>query len=112
MGRIEYDKAYYISEETYDKFMVRGFPKKGDILMTTEAPLGCIAKLNRDNISVAQRLLTLRGKKEVLDNNYLMYFLTSKRGQYELHSRASGSTVQGIKRSEFEFVKILLPPLQ
>lgn len=109
MGKIDYSQAYYISEETYKSFMVRGFPKKGDILMTTEAPLGCIAKLDRDNISIAQRLLTLRGKAGVLNNDYLMYYLTSRIGQHELHSRASGSTVQGIKRSEFEHVKILLP---
>ena len=109
MGYIDYNQAYYISQETYDKFMVRGFPKKGDVLMTTEAPLGCIAKLDRDDVSVAQRLLTLRGKENILDNNYLLYYLTSKRGQYELNSRASGSTVQGIKRSEFEYVKIVLP---
>jgi len=110
MGKIDYSQAYYISQETYDKFMVRGFPKKGDVLMTTEAPLGCIAKLDRDDVSVAQRLLTLRGKEGVLDNDYLMFYLTSRRGQYELQSRASGSTVQGIKRSEFEHVQIVLPP--
>lgn len=109
MGYIDYNQAYYISQETYDKFMMRGFPKKGDVLMTTEAPLGCIAKLDRDDISVAQRLLTLRGKEGILDNDYLLYYLTSKRGQYELNSRASGSTVQGIKRSEFEYVNIVLP---
>ena len=109
MGRINYSQAYYISEVTYNTFMVRGFPKKGDILMTTEAPLGCIAKLNRNDVSVAQRLLTLRGKKGVLFNDYLMYFLTSRIGQHELHSRASGSTVQGIKRSEFKNVEIILP---
>ena len=53
MGYIDYNQAYYISPETYKNFMVRGFPKKGDILMTTEAPLGCIAKLDRENITVA-----------------------------------------------------------
>lgn len=110
MGEIDYSQAYHISKETYKKFMTRGFPKKGDILMTTEAPLGCIAKLDRDDISVAQRLLTLRGKRNILSNDYLMYYLMSRRGQHELLSRASGSTVQGIKRSEFERVKILLPP--
>lgn len=109
MGRIEYSQAYHISPEEYKKFMVRGFPKIGDILMTTEAPLGCIAKLDRDDVGIAQRLLTLRGKKDILDNNYLMYYLTSTKGQHELHSRASGSTVQGIKRSEFIKVNILLP---
>lgn len=111
MGKIDYSQAYHISAIEYKKFMVRGFPKKGDILMTTEAPLGCIAKLDRDGVSVAQRLLVLRGKKGVLDNDYLMYYLMSRRGQYELQSRASGSTVQGIKRSEFEHVLIPLPEL-
>ena len=110
MGKIDYSQAYYISKETYDKFMGRGFPKKGDVLMTTEAPLGCIAKLDRDDVSVAQRLVTLRGKEGVLDNDYLMFYLTHRRGQHELQSRASGSTVQGIKRSEFEYVQIVLPP--
>jgi len=107
MGYIDYSQAYYISKETYDAFMVRGFPKIGDVLMTTEAPLGCIAKLDRDDVGIAQRLLTLRGKKKVLDNDYLMYYLISRRGQHELQSRASGSTVQGIKRTEFEKVNIL-----
>ena len=36
----------------------------------------------------------------------------SRIGQYELKSRASGSTVQGIKRTEFSRVNIILPPLQ
>ena len=109
MGYIDYSQVYYISEETYKNFMVRGFPKNGDILMTTEAPLGCIAKLDKDKITPAQRLLTLRGKTGVLDNDFLMYFLMSENGQHELHSRASGTTVQGIKRSEFINVKITLP---
>ena len=111
MGYIDYNQAYFISPETYKHFMVRGFPKKGDILMTTEAPLGCIAKLDRENITVAQRLLTLRGKSNLLDNDYLMFYLMSRIGQYELKSRASGSTVQGIKRTEFSQVNIILPPL-
>ncbi len=109
MGEIDYSQAYFISKETYKEFMVRGFPKVGDILMTTEAPLGCIAKLDRDDVSVAQRLLTLRGKEKQLDNDYLMYYLMSPIGQYELLSRASGSTVQGIKRSEFEKIDIVMP---
>jgi len=112
MGYIDYNQAYYVSKKTFDKFMVRGFPKRGDVLMTTEAPLGCIAKLDRDDICIAQRLLTLRGKKDVLDNDYLKCYLTSRRGQHELTSRASGSTVQGIKRTEFEKVNILLPKFE
>ena len=109
-GYIDYDNAYYISKETYEKFMVRGIPKKGDILMTTEAPLGCIAKLDQEGIGIAQRLLTLRGKSNLLNNDYLMYYLMSNIGQHQLQSRASGTTVTGIKQAEFRKVLISLPP--
>ena len=64
---IDYSNCYYISKEEYDRFMVRGFPKTGDILLTTEAPLGMAAKLDRDDVAIAQRLLTLRGKEGILD---------------------------------------------
>lgn len=112
MGYIDYDLAYHIDKETYDKFMVRGFPEVGDILLTTEAPLGCVATLDKDNVCVAQRLLTLRGKDGVLDNEYLKYYLMSRQGQHQLLSRATGSTVQGIKRTEFKKVLIALPPIK
>lgn len=69
---IDYNNCYYISEDEYKRFMVRGFPKIGDILLTTEAPLGMTAKLDRDDVAIAQRLLTLRGKAGILDNDYLM----------------------------------------
>ncbi len=111
MGFIDYSQAYCISSQTFGKFMVRGIPKKGDILLTTEAPLGCVARLNRDNIATAQRLLTLRGKLDILDNDYLMYYLMSSIGQHELLSRASGSVVIGIKQSEFRKINITLPPI-
>lgn len=112
MGAIEYSKAYYVSQETYNKFMVRGLPKVGDVLLTTEAPLGCVARLDRDDVCLAQRLITLRGKAGVLDNDYLRFYLSSRIGQHELTSRASGSTVQGIKRSEFSKISIVLPPYE
>ena len=92
--------------------LVRGFPKKGDIILTTEAPLGYVAKLNRDDVGLAQRIITLRGKSGTLLNEYLMYYLMSSIGQYQLQSRASGTTVSGIKQSEFRKVLISLPPLE
>ena len=83
-NHIDYSQCYFISEEEYEKFMVRGFPKKGDILLTTEAPLGLVARLDRNDVAIAQRLLTLRGKENVLDNDYLLYYLQSPIGQASL----------------------------
>lgn len=76
-NRIDYSECYYISQEEYKRFMVRGFPQVGDVLMTTEAPLGVVARLDRDDVALAQRLLTLRGKPGILNNDYLLYLLQS-----------------------------------
>lgn len=110
-GYIDYSNCYYISQSEYNSFMNRGLPQKGDILLTTEAPLGVAAKLDRNGVAVAQRLLVLRGKKNIIDNNYLLYFLQSPKGQALLQMRESGTTVTGIKQSEFRKIEITIPDL-
>ena len=110
-NHINYTECYYISEAEYKRFMVRGFPQKGDILLTTEAPMGMVAKLDRDDVAIAQRLLTLRGKEGVLDNNYLLYLLQSPYGQGLLKERETGTTVTGIKQAEFRKIIVKLPDI-
>ena len=111
-GYIDYSQGYFISEEEYKRFMVRGFPKRGDVLLTTEAPLGVLARLDREDIAIAQRLLTLRGKEGVLDTGYLYYYLRSPIGQAKLRERESGTTVTGIKQAEFRKIIINIPDIE
>ena len=106
---INYAECYYISAAEYKRFMVRGFPQKGDILLTTEAPMGMVARLDRDDVAIAQRLLTLRGKEGILDNDYLLYLLQSPYGQGLLKAKETGPTVTGIKQAEFRKIVIKLP---
>ena len=44
-GRIQPTQEY-IAEEDYDSWMQRGLPQKGDVVLTTEAPLGEVAQLD------------------------------------------------------------------
>ena len=92
--------------------MVRGLPQIGDVLLTTEAPLGMVAQLDRNDVGIAQRLLTLRGKQGVLDNEYLLYYLQSPIGQALLRARETGTTVTGIKQSEFRKIQIGIPDIE
>ena len=108
-GYIDYSECYFISKDEYRRFMVRGIPKEGDILLTTEAPMGMVARLDRDDVAIAQRLITLRGKKGVLENDYLLYYLQSPIGQHKLSERETGSTVTGIKQAEFRKIGIDIP---
>ena len=50
----------FISESTYAVWMRRGLPRIGDVVFTTEAPLGQVAILQRDDIALAQRIVLLR----------------------------------------------------
>lgn len=99
----------FISKEDYPLWMTRGYPEIDDVILTTEAPLGEVALLKDKNVALAQRIITLRGYKNVLDNKYLKYWIQSDQGQYELESRASGTTVFGIKASVLKKVPILIP---
>lgn len=101
----------FIAESDYASWMRRGLPKAGDVVFTTEAPLGEVAQLDGRRIALAQRLLVLRGKPSLLDNTYLRFALTAPQVRQQIESRATGSTVKGIRQSELRKVLIPLPPL-
>lgn len=108
-GRID-TPTEFIDIKDYNSWMVRGFPKNGDVILTTEAPLGEVAQLDDKKIALAQRIVCLRGKEGVLDNTFLKYFLLSSLGQARLKARETGTTVTGIKQSELKEVLIDYPP--
>lgn len=102
----------FISPYFYDQWMSRGFPEKGDVIFTTEGPLGEVAQIVTDEkIALAQRVLTLRGNPEVIDNTFLAYELRSKFIEKQLNQLSTGSTVKGIRQSEFRKINIFIPPL-
>ena len=108
-GRIE-TPTEFIAIDNYDAWMRRGMPKCGDVVLTVEAPLGEVAQLGPEKIALAQRVVTLRGKAGFLDSTYLLYLLQSEAIQDQLRSRATGTTVLGIKQSELRKVQITVPP--
>jgi type I restriction enzyme S subunit len=108
-GRIETPDEF-IAEENYDDWMRRGMPAAGDVVMTTEAPLGEIAQLDGQRVALAQRLITLRGKPQVLDNTFLKFLMQSDFIQNQLKARSTGTTVLGIRQSELRKVSLILPP--
>ncbi|EHG6154702.1 restriction endonuclease subunit S [Escherichia fergusonii] len=109
-GRIQ-EVNEFIAINDYDDWMVRGLPLEGDVVLTTEAPLGEVAQLDARKVALAQRVITLRGKKGILEKDYLLYLLQSSFVQNQLNGRASGSTVTGIKQSELREIILRLPPV-
>jgi type I restriction enzyme S subunit len=109
-GRV-LDAEEFIAESDYVAWMRRGMPLPGDVVVTTEAPLGEVAQLDDRKIALAQRLIGLRGKPDRLDNTFLRFAMQAAIVQDQLASRASGTTVLGIRQAELRHVEIPLPPL-
>jgi type I restriction enzyme S subunit len=108
-GRVE-QPSEFIAPEDFDSWMTRGLPIAGDVVLTTEAPLGEVAQLDGRKVALAQRVITLRGKSGLLDNTFLKFALQTKFVRTQLLGRASGSTVTGIKQSELRRVELQIPP--
>ena len=109
-GYIDYGVSQeYISEGDYEEVMRRGKPEIGDVLITTEAPSGNVAQVNRADIALAQRIIKYRGQSNIVDNTYLKCYLLSPEFQNILNAKSSGGTVKGIKGSILHQQEIKYP---
>lgn len=111
MHQMNLEPREYISKETYDKVMVRGFPKEGDVVFTTEAPLGNVCRIPHFDTEfyIGQRIVTMQTEK--LEPIYLEYALSSDDFKMKYMGKSSGSTVTGIRVRLLEQLTIPVPPI-
>ena len=109
-GRIDYSiSREYVKPEEYDEIMHRGKLNIGDVLFTTEAPLGAVANVDRTDFALAQRIIKFTTKNS-LNPYYLKYWMLSPIFQQHLKSYATGSTASGIKASKLCLLQLVHPP--
>lgn len=110
MGKLNEHPAEFVSEDSYESWMTRGIPAPGDVLFTTEAPLGLVCQLDtEERVVFAQRIITLQPDRSVIDPAFLHYALRSPLVQESLHANATGATAQGIKASRLKKIEIPIP---
>lgn len=110
MHHMSFDTQEFISKETYDKVMTRGFPRIGDVVFTTEAPLGNVCRIPyiETEFYIGQRIITMQ--TELLEPAYLEYALSSDDFKRKIAEKSSGSTVTGIRSKLLEQLTIPVPP--
>lgn len=110
MHHMTLEPREYISKETYDKVMVRGFPKEGDVVFTTEAPLGNVCRIPYFDTEfyIGQRIVTMQ--TDALNPTYLEYALSNEEFVRKYMGKSSGSTVTGIRVRLLEQLTIPVPP--
>ena len=109
MHHMTLEPREYISKETYDKVMVRGFPKEGDVVFTTEAPLGNVCRIPHFDTEfyIGQRIVTMQ--TDALNPTYLEYALSDEEFVRKYMGKSSGSTVTGIRVRLLEQLTIPVP---
>ena len=110
-GNIIWSNLKYVTEDTYNKYMTRGLPKQGDLLFTTEAPLGEVAFAPSKKFSLAQRIMILRPFEDVIKPEFLLYQIQTGSFQERLRISETGSVVKGISSRNFKPFPIIIPPL-
>lgn len=108
-GRLNLYGARCVDQETYVRWMGKPM-RKGDVLLTSEAPLGRVARvLDNSPLVLGQRLFGLRGQQGILNTDFLYYALQTEQVQSDLRGRSSGSTVSGIRQSALKEIFIPSP---
>ena len=88
----------------------RGFPRSGDLLITTEAPLGNIAQIKETpSFALAQRVIDLQPFSDV-NTQCAMYFMMSPIFQRLLEENSTGMTAKGIKAGKLKQLLLPVPP--
>jgi type I restriction enzyme, S subunit len=111
-GFIDTEDVRYVTEETYKRWTRRLVPKRGDVILTREAPLGDVGKIRTDDlIFLGQRLYHFRPDPKKLDSDFLLYALMAPDLQGQIRAFGSGATVEHMRLGDIPSLEINVPPL-
>lgn len=104
----------FITEETYESWMHRGFGYPGDILFVTEGHTfgnTCLIPGDLKKFALGQRVITIKGHKELL-NAFLCSYMQTDMFWKDINVYRTGGTAQGIRSKDLVKVLVPIPPLQ
>ena len=110
-GYIDFNQdVHYGNQELYDKWMTGNELHKGQVLFTTEAPMGNVAQVpdNRRYI-LSQRAIAFDVKDNLLIENFLATVLRTPTVFAYLTGLSSGGTAKGVSQKSLSSVEIRLP---
>jgi type I restriction enzyme S subunit len=110
-GFINLEPEEFVTDPIYNAWMTRGLPRVGDVLFTTEAPMGNAAVIRlQEKFGLAQRVINFCPYGG-LDSDFLVLQLLSQPFQVILDKTATGLTAKGIKAAKLKRLPLAVPPL-
>jgi type I restriction enzyme, S subunit len=112
-GRIDREDCRRVTKDTFAIWTRRADVKRGDVILTREAPMGEVGYVDfDDSVFLGQRLMQYRANPRLLDPRFLLYSFLSRdlQNQFAAHE-GSGSTVSHIRVGDCSRFRLSLPPL-
>ncbi|MQM72085.1 MAG: restriction endonuclease subunit S [Eubacteriaceae bacterium] len=104
----------YITEETYELWMHRGFGCPGDILFVTEGHTfgnTCLIPDDMKKFALGQRVITIKGHNEI-KNAFLCSYMQTNNFWEDINVYRTGGTAQGIRSKDLVKVAVPIPPIE
>ncbi|MFT8694739.1 restriction endonuclease subunit S, partial [Liquorilactobacillus satsumensis] len=102
--------AHYGNKKLYDKWMRGHELRKGQVLFTTEAPMGNVAQVpDNKKYILSQRTIAFTLKKDKITDDFLATLLRTPKSFNELTSLSSGGTAKGVSQRSLSQFKIMTP---
>jgi type I restriction enzyme S subunit len=112
-GRLILDKDIkFVDEPTFVEWTKRAIPKKDDLIIAREAPVGNVAIVPDIQLCLGQRTVLARPDSQKVSSVYLCYYLLSPKMQYKMLAGSGGSTVAHLNMKDIRNLELeTLPPL-
>ena len=110
-GYIDFSQdVHYGDQALYDKWMSGNELHKGQVLFTTEAPMGNVAQVpDNKRYILSQRTIAFDVKEDIITENFLATLLRSPAVFTTLTSLSSGGTAKGVSQKSLAGVDIQIP---
>ena len=110
-GYIDFNTdANYGNQELYDRWMGDNHLHKGQVVFTTEAPMGNVAQIPNDDLYIlSQRTIAFEVKHDLIREDFLATLLCSPKVFNELTSLSSGGTAKGVSQKSLSNLKVCVP---
>ncbi len=111
-GWVNLSSVKFVTEEVFKKWTRRAEVRKGDVILTREAPLGEVGMIRQnDSLFLGQRLMQYRADPDKLDRKFLLYSFQADDMQAQIRATGSGATVEHMRVPDAENLTILIPSL-
>ena len=102
--------AHYGNQELYDVWMNGNELRKGQVLFTTEAPMGNVAQIPDDKKYIlSQRTIAFNVKSRMITEDFLAVLLRSPIVFKNLTAMSSGGTAKGVSQKSMTQLKVSIP---